>query len=214
MINPSTSQHDNTRDILVELSDARRADAAAREAARPYRRLLRDIAQTPEPRDFAAAFRRTKGAPCIIAELKKASPSEGLIRADFRPAALAAELAQAGAAALSVLCEPHRFLGDEAYLRAARAQVKLPILYKDFITTRYQVAEARLAGADAVLLIAAVLNDADLLALKAHAHQLGLKALVETHDAREIRRAGDLGCEAIGVNCRDLRSFTTDTSAS
>lgn len=212
MINPSTSQHNKTRDILVELSDARRADAAAREAARPYRRLLRDIAQTPEPRDFAAAFRRTKGAPRIIAELKKASPSEGLIRADFRPAALAAELAQAGAAALSVLCEPHRFLGDEAYLRAARAQVKLPILYKDFITTRYQVAEARLAGADAVLLIAAVLNDADLLALKAHAHQLGLKALVETHDAREIRRAVDLGCEVIGVNCRDLRSFTTDTS--
>ena len=101
MINPSTSPHDKTRDILVELSDARRADAAAREAARPYRRLLRDIAQTPEPRDFAAAFRRTKGTPRIIAELKKASPSEGLIRADFRPAALAAELAQAGAAALS-----------------------------------------------------------------------------------------------------------------
>ena len=206
------ANENKTRDILVELSAARRADAAAREAQLPYRQLLRQIAETPEPKDFAAAFRARKGAPRIIAELKKASPSEGLIRADFQPEELAVELEAAGAAALSVLCEPHRFLGDERYLRAARQRVKLPILYKDFVTTNYQVAEARLAGADAVLLIAAVLDDAELRALKAQAHELGLKALVETHDAEEIRRAVDLGCEVIGVNCRNLRTFATDVA--
>ena len=197
-------------DILEELSAARRADAHEREKATPYREVLRRIAAAPAAKDFAAAF-RGKGLH-VISELKKASPSEGLIRADFRPEELAVELAQAGAAALSVLCEPHRFLGDEAYLRAARARVTVPILYQDFITTNYQVAEARLAGADAVLLIAAVLNDADLLSLKAHAHALGMKALVETHTADEIRRAVDLGCEVIGVNCRNLRDFSTDVS--
>ena len=197
-------------DILEELSAARRADAYEREKAKPYREVLKRIAQVPEPKDFVAAF-RGKGIH-VISELKKASPSEGLIREDFHPADLAVELAGAGAAALSVLCEPHRFLGDETYLRRARQLVDIPILYKDFITTNYQIAEARLAGADCVLLIAAVLNDADLLSLKAHAHNLGMKALVETHTEDEIRRAVDLGCEVIGVNCRNLRNFSTDVS--
>lgn len=197
-------------DILEELSAARRADAYEREKEIPYREILKRIADVPEAKDFAAAF-RGKGIH-VISELKKASPSEGLIREDFQPADLAVELAQAGAAALSVLCEPHRFLGDEAYLRRARQLVDIPILYKDFITTNYQVAAARLAGADCVLLIAAVLNDADLISLKAHAHNLGMKALVETHTEDEIKRAVDLGCEVIGVNCRNLRNFSTDVS--
>ncbi len=135
-----------------------------------------------------------------------------MIREDFRPAELAEELESAGASALSVLCEPHRFLGSEEYLRTARQVVDIPILYKDFITTRYQVAAARAAGADCILLIAAVLDDASLVALRAQARELGMAALVETHDEREIRRAAALDCEIIGVNCRDLRNFKTDTS--
>ena len=197
-------------DILVELSAARRADAVEREARLPYHELLASLGALPPPRDFATAFRRP--GVNVIAELKKASPSEGMFREDFRPTELAPALAQAGAAALSVLCEPHRFLGSEEYLRAVRPLVDIPILYKDFITTNYQVAEARAAGADAVLLIAAVLNDQELRSLKSHAHNLGMKALVETHSEAEIKRAVDLGCEVIGVNCRNLRNFTTDVS--
>ncbi|MBR1609210.1 MAG: indole-3-glycerol-phosphate synthase, partial [Kiritimatiellae bacterium] len=150
--------------------------------------------------------------PRVIAELKKASPSEGLIRADFRPADLARELEAAGAAALSVLCEPHRFLGGEDFLREARAAVRLPVIYKDFATTRYQVAAARAAGADAVLLIVALLDDASLRDLLGYAASFGLDALVETHDADEIRRAAAAGARLVGVNCRDLRDFSTDVS--
>lgn len=188
----------------------RRADALERESSVPYGEVLRRLEKAAPPRDFAAAFRGD--GIHVIAELKKASPSEGMIREDFRPAELAEELEGAGAAALSVLCEPHRFLGSEEYLRTARQVVDLPMLYKDFITTRYQVAEARAAGADCILLIAAALDDAALVALRAHARELGMAALVETHDEHEIRRAVELDCEIIGVNCRDLRNFKTDTS--
>ena len=198
------------KNILKELCDLRRADANEREKSVPYADVLRRVALAPTPRDFKAAFRGD--GIHIIAELKKASPSEGMIREDFRPAELAESLEAAGAAALSVLCEPHRFLGGEEYLRTARSVVDIPILYKDFISTRYQVAEARAAGADAVLLIAAALDDATLGALRDHAQNLGMSALVETHDEHEIRRAVSLGCDVIGVNCRDLRNFKTDTS--
>lgn len=198
------------RNILQELCDIRRKDAREREKSAPLSDVLRKIDGLPAPRDFAGAFRGD--GIHVIAELKKASPSEGLIREDFRPAELARELEDAGAAALSVLCEPHRFLGDEKYLRAARETAGLPILYKDFLTTRYQVAEARAAGADCVLLIAAALDDARLADLNDAAHSFGMAALVETHDADEIGRAVALGCEIIGVNCRDLRDFRTDTA--
>lgn len=198
-------------DILETLSAQRRADAQEREKSVPYRVLeARIAALTGAARDFAAAF--SGPGLHVIAELKRASPSEGMIREDFRPEALARELTTAGASALSVLCEPHRFLGDEAYLRRVRPLVGIPVLYKDFVTTPYQVAEARLAGADAVLLIAAVLNDRDLGALRTLARSFGLRALVETHNEEEIRRAVDLGCEIIGVNCRDLRTFSTNVS--
>jgi len=198
-------------DILEELSAARRSDAAAREAKIPFQEMLDRAELAPPPRDFAAAF-ATSGAPRVIAELKKASPSEGTIREDFSPAKLAAELSKAGAAALSVLCEPHRFLGSEEYLRAAREVVDIPILYKDFLTTRYQIAAARAAGADAVLLIAAVLDDPSLADLIEFARGFGMEALVETHCESEIVRAAGAGARIVGVNCRNLRDFSTDVS--
>ena len=181
-------------DILGMLSSRRRADAERGERVR----------------DFAAAF-RSPGLH-VIAELKKASPSKGLIRPDFRPADLARELSESGAAALSVLAEPHRFLGSETYVRLAREASDLPILFKDFVTTEYQVLRARAAGADAVLLIAAVLDDPSLRRLRACVRGYGMEALVETHTADEIARAVDAGAKVVGVNCRDLRTFTTDTS--
>ena len=205
--------------ILEELTKLRREDAELRKLqvseAETFRRAR---AAAPAP-DFIAAFR--EGAqPRIIAELKKASPSEGLIRADFEPRSLALELTRAGAAALSVLCEPHRFLGSEAYLREAvqalaedaakRGAAPIPVLYKDFVTTPYQVAAARAAGASAVLLIVAALDDATLRELLHVVRDLGFAALVETHDADEIRRAVAAGARVIGVNCRDLRTFKTD----
>ena len=195
-------------DILEELSAARRIDAQKAACAKTIDALQKQIAAMLSTRDFRTAFRRH--GVNVIAELKKASPSEGLIRADFRPVELARELVSSGAAALSVLCEPHRFLGDQRYLEAVRAVVDVPILYKDFITTEYQVVAARAAGADAILLIAAVLDDRSLASLKARADELGMASLVETHTAEEIRRAVALGADVIGVNCRDLRTFKTD----
>jgi len=204
-------------DILEELTAARRRDAAAREKEIPFAEMMRRAEAAPAPRDFASAFQTVArdARPYrvrVIAELKRASPSEGMIREDFRPVELARELEEAGAAALSVLCEPHRFLGGEEYLRAVRGAVGLPILYKDFLSTRYQVAAARAAGADAALLIAAVLDDATLKDLLDFAHGIGLSALVETHDEAEIERAVRAGARIIGVNCRNLRNFSTDVS--
>ena len=198
-------------DILVELTMQRRADAEARAVELPLAEVLRRAAAAPAPRDFAAALARP-GKVNVIAELKRASPSEGMIREDFHPVELARALQGTGAAALSVLCEPHRFLGSEAYLRAVREVVDLPLLYKDFLSTRYQLAEARAAGADAALLIAAVLDDGQLRDLLDFAHELGLAALVETHDHEEIDRAVQAGARIIGVNCRNLRNFSTDVS--
>lgn len=197
-------------DVLKELMGLRRADAEERMARIPLARLEQRTLKSPQPRDFMAAFRRDGFN--VIAELKKASPSEGLIRGDFHPIELACELESEGAAALSVLCEPHMFYGSELYLREARSVVSLPILYKDFISTRYQIAEARLSGADAVLLIAAALDDKTLKDLLSYAHSMMLTALVETHDEVEAARAVDAGAGMVGVNCRNLRNFTCDVS--
>lgn len=196
--------------ILKELSDKRRADAESRQRAVPMDEMMRRAAAAPAPRDFAAAFQGDRSG--VIAELKRASPSEGMIRDNFRPVELARELETSGAAALSVLCEPHRFLGDESYLVSVRQATSLPLLYKDFLTTRYQIAAARAAGADAVLLIAAILDDSDMTELLGFANEIGIRALVETHSAEEIRRAVRAGAGVIGVNCRDLRNFSTDVS--
>ena len=183
-------------DILEELSFLRRQDAEQASQARPLATLMRAIEDLPPATDFCAPF-AAEGIN-IIAELKKASPSEGLIRADFDPVSIAAEYAANGAAAMSVLCEPHRFLGSEDYLKAVHAAVPTPLLYKDFLTSEYQIAAARVAGASACLLIAAVLRESDLARLLKFAHEVGLTALVETHTEEEIRRA-------VGVGAKQLR---------
>ena len=180
--------------ILEELTELRR----------------QDVAREEKVRDFAAAF--SGPGLHVISELKKASPSKGLIREDFRPADLARELTDAGAAALSVLAEPHKFLGGEENVRIARANTDLPILFKDFVSTRYQILRARACGADAVLLIAAVLGDVEMSDLLSYARSLGMEALVETHTEDEISRAVGVCAKIIGVNCRDLKTFHTDPS--
>ena len=197
-------------DILEELTAARRADAAEREKEIPFEEMVRRAREASPARGFARAISRP--GTNIIAELKRASPSEGMIREDFRPVELALSLERAGAAALSVLCEPHRFLGSETYLAEVRERTGLPVLYKDFISTRYQIAAARAAGADAVLLIAAVLGGEELAGLLGFAHDLGMDALVETHVESEIEKARLAGSRVIGVNCRNLRNFATDVS--
>lgn len=197
------------KDILKELCERRRMDIPAAEGTREFESLLSRAASSPTVRDFGKALCRP--GINVIAELKRASPSAGLIRADFEPDVLAAELEAAGAAALSVLCEPHAFLGSEKYLAAARAATGLPVLYKDFVISRAHVASARACGADAVLLIVAALDDGRLADLVSFAHSFGMAALVETHDEIEIDRAVAAGARIIGVNCRNLRDFSTDT---
>ena len=201
-------------DILEELCALRARDAEEGARAEPIAALLaRPEASAPRP-SFLAALRRPAGGRArVIAELKKASPSKGLIRADFRPADLAAALTEGGAAALSVLVEPHRFLGSSDNLALARSRSALPLLWKDFVVSKWQVAKAAACGASAVLLIVAALSDARLRTLLGFARDLGLDALVEAHNAAEIERALDLGARIVGVNSRDLRTFRTDPGA-
>ncbi|MBQ3809529.1 MAG: indole-3-glycerol-phosphate synthase [Kiritimatiellae bacterium] len=201
-------------DILSELCALRARDAEEGARREPLSALLaRPETSAPRP-SFLAALRRPAGSRARVnAELKKASPSKGLIRADFRPADLAAALTAGGASALSVLVEPHRFLGDAANLALARSRSALPLLWKDIVVSKWQVAKAAACGASAVLLIVAALSDARLRALLGFARDLGLDALVEAHNAAEIERALDLGARIVGVNSRDLRTFHTDPDA-
>lgn len=198
-------------DILCRIVEAKRVALAAAKAARPQAELARRCADLPPTRGFAAAL----AAPGIrvIAESKKASPSKGLIAPDYAPAANVRRYERLGAAACSVLTEERFFLGSLADLRAARAATELPLLRKDFVFDAYQLFEARVAGADAVLLIAALLEDACLADLAAQAHALGLDVLGEAHDAEETDRLVALGLRVIGVNARDLRTFRTDLAA-
>jgi indole-3-glycerol phosphate synthase len=160
------------------------------------------------PRGFRKQLQRVaQHGIAIIAELKKASPSKGLIRADFRPAELARELEEAGAAALSVLTDEEFFHGSLDNLRAASARTSLPCLRKDFIVDEVQIVEARANGADAILLIVAGLEQKELVALAARARAHGLDVLCEAHDAVELERALDAGCDLIGINSRNLRTF-------
>jgi indole-3-glycerol phosphate synthase len=163
-----------------------------------------------EPRGFSANLRRiaeTKTQPAVIAELKKASPSKGLIRAGFDPARLARGLEAAGAGALSVLTDEPFFQGSLNNLELASAATTIPCLRKDFMVDAFQMLEARASGADAILLIVAALTNAELKTLSAEAHALGLDILCEVHDGEELKRAVQLGCQLIGVNSRDLRTF-------
>lgn len=195
-------------DILEELSALRRRDAEEAAKYTPLDKLMWAIENLEPAKDFCAPFRRN--ALNIIAEVKKASPSEGVIRADFNPLEIARDYETNGAAAMSVLCEPHRFEGHDLYLELIHRRSSIPLLYKDFLTSEYQLARARVCGADACLLIAAVLNDEELKRLLHFAHDVGLTALVETHTEDEVKRAADIGAKLVGVNCRDLRTFKTD----
>lgn len=199
-------------DILAQIADYKRVDVAGRKAARPQAQVEAAAASATPPRGFATALsaRASPGHLALIAEIKKASPSKGLIRADFDPPNLARAYAEGGAACLSVLTDGPSFQGDDAYLVAARAAVTLPCLRKDFLVDPWQVAESRALGADAILVILAMVDDILAAELLSEAARLGMDALVEVHDEAEMDRAGQLGARLVGVNNRDLRTFVTD----
>ncbi|HEX6798784.1 MAG TPA: indole-3-glycerol phosphate synthase TrpC [Ktedonobacterales bacterium] len=197
-----------TDSILDRIAAATRRDLAARQAAAPLDELRARIATLPAPRPFGRAVSpRLEGPARLVAEVKRASPSKGLLAERFDPAAQARAYERGGAAAISVLTEPHFFQGSLDHLRAVREVVGVPVLRKDFILDPYQVYEAREVGADALLLICALLDDATLAELLALTRSLGMEALVEVHDAAEVRRALAVGATVIGVNSRDLRTF-------
>jgi indole-3-glycerol phosphate synthase len=199
-------------DILARIADYKRADVAGRRAARSQAQVEAAAATATPPRGFTAALEAASGPGrlALIAEIKKASPSKGLIRADFDPPVLARAYAEGGAACLSVLTDGPSFQGDDAYLVAARAATALPCLRKDFLVDPWQVAESRALGADAILVILAMVDDGLAAELMSEAGRLGMDALVEVHDEDEMRRAGDLGARLVGVNNRNLRTFVTD----
>lgn len=197
-------------DILQQIVAAKRETLAAAKAANPERELRARCRDLPPTRGFARSL--AKPGVRIIAEAKKASPSKGLIAPDFDLERIVRAYEANGAAACSILTEERFFLGSLANLRRARAAVALPLLRKDFLFDPYQLLEAREAGADAVLLIAAMLPDAQLADLAGEAHALGLDVLAEAHDAEEVARLAALGLRVIGVNARNLRTFATDLS--
>jgi len=204
--------------VLDKIVAATRARVAGAKRSADFDELER-LAERHQPRGLRRALQHARfshreqetGRPiAVIAELKKASPSKGLIRADFHPAELARELEAAGATALSVLTDEEFFQGSLRNLREASATVSIPCLRKDFIVDEFQLLEARANSADAVLLIVAVLSQAELAALARGARSHGLDVLCEVHDGAELQRALDAGCDLIGVNTRDLRTFKVD----
>lgn len=196
-------------DILNKIIATKREEIAAGLAVRPLAVLEAEAAQQAAARDFVGAIRArlADGQPAVIAEIKKASPSKGVIRADFRPAEIARSYAAHGAACLSVLTDRQYFQGAPEYLQAARAACSLPVLRKDFIVDAYQVAEARAMGADAILLIAAALTLAEMQALERQAMDYGMAVLVEVHNGEELDAALQLQTPLLGINNRNLRSF-------
>jgi len=196
-------------DILNKILAVKRDEVAAARAVKSLATLREEAQALPTPRDFVGAIRSkiAAGQSAVIAEIKRASPSKGLLRADFRPAQIAADYAANGAACLSVLTDRQFFQGAPEFLLAARAACTLPVLRKDFLVDPYQIFEARAMGADAILLIAAALDLAALRDFEALAQELGLAVLVEVHNGDELDLALQLETPLIGVNNRNLRTF-------
>jgi indole-3-glycerol phosphate synthase len=199
-------------DILNQIAAYKRIDVAARKQAQSQDLVEARALAASAPRGFLAALERgsAMGRLALIAEIKKASPSKGLIREDFDPPLLARAYEAGGAACLSVLTDGPSFKGDDSYLVEARAAVSLPCLRKEFLVDPWQAAESRALGADAILVIMAMIEDALAAELMSEAARLGMDALVEVHDEAELDRALTLGARLVGVNNRDLRSFVVD----
>lgn len=198
-------------DKLTEICAVKRQEVAARRRTRTIAELDADAKNQSEPRGFEKSLRRTaESRTALIAEIKRASPSRGIIRANFEPRKHARDYEAGGACCLSVLTDSKFFQGSEAFLIEARAAVSLPVLRKDFIVDPWQVAEARAIGADAILLVVAALDMGALLEIEDAALQRGMDVLVEVHDAEDLERALRLRSRLIGINNRNLRTFTTD----
>lgn len=193
--------------ILDRIVESKRAEVASARKDLPEHRLSELAREAPPARDFAGALRARN--PAVIAEIKRASPSRGVLRADFDPASIARSYERAGAACLSVLTDREFFQGAPEHLQAARAACALPVLRKDFVIDPYQVLESRAMGADCILLIAACLSAQQMAELESAAHGLGMAVLVEVHDANELDVAARLRTPLIGVNNRNLRTFET-----
>jgi len=196
-------------DILKKILAVKAQEVAAALVAKPLAQIRDEIAQAAPTRDFVGAIRGkiAAGQAAVIAEIKKASPSKGVLRADFRPAEIAASYAAHGAACLSVLTDEQFFQGNAEYLKQARAACSIPVLRKDFMVDEYQIYQARAMGADAILLIAAALTLAQMQKFEALAHSLGMAVLVEVHDGEELEIALQLATPLIGINNRNLRTF-------
>ncbi|SFG09647.1 indole-3-glycerol phosphate synthase [Novosphingobium sp. CF614] len=198
-------------DKLTEICESKRKEVEARKAVATVGDLDAHAACQSAPRGFESALRRKAEAGyALIAEIKKASPSKGLIRPDFRPAEHASAYERGGAACLSVLTDAPYFQGHEDFLVDARAAVSIPVIRKDFMIDPWQVAEARAIGADAILIIVAALDDGAMAEIEAAARERGMDCLVEVHDEAEMERAARLKSRLIGVNNRDLKRFVTD----
>ena len=196
-------------DILDKIIAVKRQEVAAALARKPLAAMRADAESRVLTRDFVGAMRAkiAAGLPAVIAEVKKASPSKGVLRADFIPADIAQSYAEHGAACLSVLTDQQFFQGSVDYLKQARASCDLPVLRKDFMVDPYQVYEARAMGADCILLIAACLDDAQMQSLEALAMSLDMAVLVEVHDGAELQRALQLKTPLLGINNRNLKTF-------
>lgn len=201
-------------DILHRIYEAKAAVLAHDQAREPYDMVRENaLARKPQRRSFLQAIRSAEG-PAIVGEIKRASPSAGLIARNFDPASIAQMYDASGADCISVLTESDHFLGELAYLEVARRHAKCPLLRKDFLSTRYQIAQSAAYGADAVLLIVAGLSDESLRECMDEAAQYDLDVLVEVHDRSELARAVALGAKLVGINNRNLRTFETDLSVS